>query len=37
MDKKIKNTVSMIGVGTALGAAVFALQTNLPGWLWVLH
>ena len=29
MDKKIKNTGSMIGVGTAIGAAVFA-ATNQP-------
>ncbi len=32
MDKKIKNTGSMIGVGTAIGAAVFA-ATNEPTWL----
>lgn len=32
MDKKIKNTGSMIGVGTAIGAAVFAV-TNEPTWL----
>ena len=31
MDKKIKNTGSMIGVGTAIGAAVLLSQTNLPG------
>ena len=32
MDKKIKNTGSMIGVSTAIGAAVFA-ATNEPTWL----
>ena len=32
MNKKIKNTGSMIGVGTAIGAAVFA-ATNEPTWL----
>ena len=32
MDKKIKNTGSMIGVGTAIGAVVFA-ATNEPTWL----
>ena len=32
MDQKIKNTGSMIGVGTAIGAAVFA-ATNEPTWL----
>ena len=32
MGKKIKNTGSMIGVGTAIGAAVFA-ATNEPTWL----
>ena len=32
MDKKIKNTGSMIGVGTAIGVAVFAI-TNEPTWL----
>ena len=32
MDKKIKITGSMIGVGTAIGAAVFA-ATNEPTWL----
>ncbi len=32
MDKKINNTGSMIGVGTAIGAAVFA-TTNEPTWL----
>ena len=33
MNKKIKNTGSMIGVGTAIGAADLLVQTNLPGWL----
>ena len=32
MDEKNKNTGSMIGVGTAIGAAVFA-ATNEPTWL----
>ena len=32
MDKKIKNTGSMIGVGTAIGAAVFA-ATGEPVWI----
>ena len=32
MDKKIKNTGSMIGVGTAIGASVFA-ATSEPTWL----
>ena len=30
MDKKIKNTGSMIGVGSAIGAAVFAVTTLKP-------
>ncbi len=29
MDKKIKNTGSMIGVGTAIGAAGFAINAVL--------
>ena len=34
MDKKIKNTGSMIGVGTAIGAAVFGwLFVNLSPWI----
>ena len=32
MNKKIKNTGSMIGVGTAIGIAVFAV-TNEPVWI----
>ena len=32
MNKKIKNTGSMIGVGTAIGAALFA-ATNEPVWI----
>ena len=32
MDKKNKNTGRMIGVGTAIGAAVFA-ATKEPTWL----
>ena len=32
MNKKYKNTGSMVGVGTAIGAVVFT-ATNEPTWL----